>query len=93
MAGITAQSSVFEQHDMVMLDSTTAAVIVKIEGSMLRVIDQNGGVRLVSPQQVSIRRESRDFAVATDSQGNDMKAGDAMREVDGEVSPPMPRSK
>lgn len=86
VAGMTAQASLYEQHDMVMLDGSTAAVITKVDGALLRVIDQNGGVRQVSPQQISLRRENKDFAVATDSQGNDMKVGDAMREIDGEVS-------
>jgi transcription elongation factor SPT5 len=53
---------------------------------MLRVLDQNGTVRVVSPQQVTLRRENKNFAVAPDSQGNDMRVGDAMKEVEGEVS-------
>ncbi len=41
---------------------------------------------MVSPSQVTPRRENKDFAVATDSQGHDMRVGDQMKEVDGEVS-------
>ena len=66
--------------------STTAAVIIKVEGATLRVLDQNGTTRVVSPQQVTLRRENKNFAVASDSQGNDMRVGDAMKETDGEVS-------
>ena len=58
---------------------------MKVEGGVLRVLDQNGAVRVVSPQQVNIRRENKEYAVAADSQGNDMKVGDAMKEVEGEV--------
>jgi transcription elongation factor SPT5 len=58
---------------------------MKVEGGTLRVLDQNGAVRIVSPQQVSLRRENKRFAVASDSQGADMRVGDAMKEVDGEV--------
>lgn len=53
---------------------------------MLRILDQNGAVRLLTPQQVTPRRENKNFAVASDAQGNDMKVGDAMKETEGEVS-------
>jgi hypothetical protein len=58
---------------------------MKVEGGTLRILDQNGAVRVLSPQQVTIRRENKNFAVAADSQGNDMRVGDAMKELDGEV--------
>jgi len=66
--------------------STTAAVIIKVEGATLRILDQNGTSRVVSPQQVTLRRENKNFAVASDSSGNDIRVGDAMKESDGEVS-------
>ncbi|KAK4688473.1 transcription elongation factor SPT5, partial [Tremellales sp. Uapishka_1] len=84
VAGGSAQVGLFDLHDLVMLDSATAAVIIKLEGSSLRVLDQNGTVRLVSGQQVTLRRENAKFAVAADSMGQDMKVGDAMKEVDGD---------
>ena len=34
---------------------------------------------------MAMRRDNKDYAVATDSQGNDMKVGDAMKETEGEV--------
>ena len=61
-------------------------MIYKIEGDVLRVLDQNGTVRTVIPQQVTLRRENKEFAVATDSQNNEMRVGDAMKETEGEVS-------
>jgi transcription elongation factor SPT5 len=49
-------------------------------------MDQNGAVRVVTPSEVTARRDNKNFAVAQDSNGNDMKVGDAMKEVGGEVS-------
>ena len=65
--------------------STTAAVIIKVEGGMLRIMDQDGAVRLVRPQQVASRREKKEYVSATDSQQNEMRPGDAMKETQGEV--------
>ncbi|WRT70749.1 uncharacterized protein IL334_007748 [Kwoniella shivajii] len=80
----TKQGGLYDLHDLVMLDSTTAAVVTKVEGALLRVLDQNGAARSVTPDQVTIRRDNKRFAVATDSQGNDMKVGDNMKETEGE---------
>ena len=60
-------------------------MIFKINGGKLRVLDQNGTMRSVFTQQVTMRRENKNFAVASDSQGNDVRVGDAMKEMDGEV--------
>lgn len=84
IAGGSEPTGLFDLRDLVMLDSTTAAVIVKIEGRSLRVLDQNGIARTVSSNEVSLRRDNARYAVATDSAGQDMKVGDAMKEVDGE---------
>ncbi|EIW70126.1 hypothetical protein TREMEDRAFT_71529 [Tremella mesenterica DSM 1558] len=80
----TVRNSVYDLHDMIMLDSTTAAVIFKIDGNVLRVLDQNGTVRTVSPQQVALRRDNKQYAVATDAQGNEMRVGNLMKETEGE---------
>lgn len=56
---------------------------------MLRIMDQNGTVKIVSPTEVQTRRDNKNFAVAPDSNGNDMKIGDAMKETAGEVSQPL----
>jgi transcription elongation factor SPT5 len=71
--------------DLLTTSSSTVGVIVKIEGALLRILDQNGGVRVISPSQVTPRRENKNFVTATDAQGNDMKVGDQMKEVEGEV--------
>ena len=52
---------------------------------MLRVLDQNGASRVISPSQVQPRRENKAFSVAEDADGHDMKVGDAMKERAGEV--------
>ncbi|WWC98489.1 transcription elongation factor SPT5 [Kwoniella sp. B9012] len=80
----TKTGGLYDLHDLVMLDSTTAAVVTKIEGALLRVLDQNGAARSVTPDQVTLRRDNKRLAVATDSQGNDMKVGDNMKETEGE---------
>lgn len=59
-------------------------VIYKTERDSFRVLDQNGQVRLVQPHQISMRRESN-RAVATDSEGHELRINDTMKEVDGEV--------
>nr|ODN89919.1 transcription elongation factor SPT5 [Cryptococcus depauperatus CBS 7841] len=82
---LTASKGMYDVHDMVMLDSTTAAVVTKVEGGLLRVLDQNGTPKSVSPEQISLRRDNKRYAVASDSQGNDMKVGDSMKETEGEM--------
>ncbi|WVO17410.1 transcription elongation factor SPT5 [Cryptococcus depauperatus] len=82
---LTASKGMYDVHDMVMLDSTTAAVVTKVEGGLLKVLDQNGTPKSVSPEQISLRRDNKRYAVASDSQGNDMKVGDSMKETEGEM--------
>lgn len=84
IAGGSQTLGLYDVHELVMLDPTTAAVIVKVEGNQLRVLDQNGISRVVKPTEVTLRRDNARYAVATDSAGNDMKVGDAMKEVEGE---------
>lgn len=62
----------------------TVGVIYKTERDSFRVLDQNGQTRLVHPHQITMRKDSR-RAIATDSQGYEIRIGDNMKEVDGEV--------
>lgn len=62
----------------------TVGVIFKTERDSFRVLDQNGHVRLVQPHQISMRRDSH-RAIATDSQGHELRMNDNVKEVDGEV--------
>jgi transcription elongation factor SPT5 len=64
----------------------TVGVIFKTERDSFRVLDQNGQVRLVQPHQISMRRTS-DRAIATDSEGHELRIQDNVKEIEGEVSP------
>ncbi|KAK7460942.1 transcription elongation factor spt5 [Stygiomarasmius scandens] len=73
----------YELHDLVQLDLQTVGVIFKTERDSFRVLDQNGQVRLVQPHQISMRRDSN-RAIATDSEGHELRVNDNMKEIDGE---------
>ncbi|KII93202.1 hypothetical protein PLICRDRAFT_130771 [Plicaturopsis crispa FD-325 SS-3] len=73
----------YELHDLVQLDLQTVGVIFKTERDSFRVLDQNGQVRLVQPHQISMRRDS-DRAIATDSEGHELRPDDNVKEIDGE---------
>ncbi|KAI0292869.1 hypothetical protein BC826DRAFT_1017266 [Russula brevipes] len=73
----------YELHDLVQLDNQTVGVIFKTERDSFRVLDQNGQVRLVQPHQISMRRDSN-RAIATDSEGYELRVGDNMKENEGE---------
>ncbi|KAJ7497170.1 transcription elongation factor SPT5 [Mycena latifolia] len=74
----------YELHDLVQLDIQTVGVIFKTERDSFRVLDQNGQVRLVQPHQISMRRDSH-RAVATDSEGHELRINDNMKEIEGEA--------
>lgn len=67
-----------------LLSQQTVGVIFKTERDSFRVLDQNGQVRLVQPHQITMRRDSN-RAIATDSEGHELRVGDNVKEVDGEV--------
>lgn len=67
-----------------LLSAQTVGVIYKTERDSFRVLDQNGSVRLVQPQQISMRRDSR-RAIANDAQGHEIRPGDDLKESEGEV--------
>ena len=64
----------------------TVGVIFKTERDSFRVLDQNGQVRLVQPHQITMRRDSN-RAIAMDSEGHELRIGDNVKEIDGEVRP------
>jgi transcription elongation factor SPT5 len=70
---------------LIFISLQTVGVIFKTERDSFRVLDQNGQVRLVQPHQISMRRDSN-RAIATDSEGHELRINDNMKEVDGEVS-------
>ena len=65
----------------------TVGVIFKTERDSFRVLDQNGQIRLVQPHQIAMRRDSSK-AIATDSEGHELRINDNVKEVDGEVRIP-----
>ncbi|KAH9934104.1 transcription elongation factor Spt5 [Amylocystis lapponica] len=73
----------YELHDLVQLDLQTVGVIFKTERDSFRVLDQNGQVRLVQPHQISMRRDSN-RAIATDSEGHELRSNDNVKEIDSE---------
>ena len=62
----------------------TVGVIFKTERDSFRVLDQNGQVRLVQPHQIAMRKDSN-RAIATDSEGHELRIQDNVKEADGEV--------
>lgn len=58
----------------------TAGVIIKIEREMFRILDQTGIVRSLKPSQISSKVSTK-FAVATDAEGFDIRAGETMKET------------
>lgn len=75
----------YELHNLVMLDAQTAGVIFKIERESFRVLDQNGNAISVRPNQISMKKDSV-RAVALDRDGDEIRTGDMVKEVQGEVS-------
>ena len=75
----------YELHNLVQLDPQTAGVIFKIERESFRVLDQNGGAVTVRPHQISMRRDTA-RAVAIDHDGNEVRDGDMVKEVEWPLS-------
>jgi transcription elongation factor SPT5 len=74
----------FEKSQLICFSAQTVGVIYKTERDSFRVLDQNGQLRLVQPHQISMRRSS-DRAIATDSEGHELRINDNVKEVEGEV--------
>lgn len=58
----------------------TTGVIFKIEPETFRILDQTGAVRLLRPSQIGNKIDTR-RAVAIDSEGFELQAGDQVKEV------------
>ena len=71
-------------HDLIQLDPTTVACIIKVDRESMRVVDQNGSLRTILPSQVSNKIEQRRNAVATDKNGVEIQHGDTVKEPSGE---------
>jgi transcription elongation factor SPT5 len=74
----------FELWDLVQLDPSTVACVVKVDRESLVVLDQNSSVRTVLPSQISNKLEKRRHAVATDRNGSEVRTDDVVKEHGGE---------
>ncbi|KAG5519596.1 hypothetical protein PMAC_001751 [Pneumocystis sp. 'macacae'] len=79
--GANVGTNEYNLHDLVQLDANTVACIIKIDGNLLRVLDQNGLSRTILPNQISMKHQSKN-AVSTDKNGLEIHIGDTVRDVD-----------
>jgi transcription elongation factor SPT5 len=83
-SGGTGSLGQYSLWDLVQLDGSTVACIVKVDRESLIVLDQNGETRTVMPSQISNKLPKRRDAVATDRNGSEIKEDDVVKEVGGE---------
>ncbi|KAF2436724.1 hypothetical protein EJ08DRAFT_654908 [Tothia fuscella] len=76
--------SKYQLNDLVQLDATTVACVIKIDRESLRVLDQNGTVLTRLPSNISNKIEHRRHAVATDREGSEIRNEDTVKEYTGE---------
>jgi transcription elongation factor SPT5 len=74
----------YELWDLVQLDPSTVACVVKVDRESLVVLDQNSQTRTVMPSQISNKLEQRKHAVATDRNGSEVRVDDVVKEFGGE---------
>lgn len=75
----------YELHNLVQLDAQTVGIIFNIERESFKVLDQTGQVVSVKPHQISNKKDtSRAFAL--DHDGNEIRAGDMVKETAGQFS-------
>lgn len=75
----------YELWDLVQLDPSTVACIVKVDRESMVVLDQNNQRRTILPSQISNKLEKRQNAVATDKNGSEIKLDDVVKEQGGET--------
>lgn len=74
----------YELFDLVQLDPSTVACVVKVDRESLVVLDQNSQTRMVMPSQISNKIDKRKHAVATDRNGSEIRLDDVVKEFGGE---------
>ncbi|KAF4311437.1 hypothetical protein GTA08_BOTSDO12934 [Botryosphaeria dothidea] len=77
-------ASKYDLFDLVQLDASTVACVIKVDRESLRVLDQNGAVRTLLPSNISNRVDRRKNAVATDRDGSEIRSEDTVKEYGGE---------
>ncbi|KAL8964389.1 MAG: hypothetical protein Q9183_004483 [Haloplaca sp. 2 TL-2023] len=83
-SGAAGGLGMFDIHDLVQLDPATVGCITKVDRETLRILDQNGSIRIMMPSQISNRIERRRNAVATDRNGSEIRNDDTVRQIGGE---------
>lgn len=78
--GMNVMSNEYNLHDLVQLDTNTVACITKVNGNLLRVLDQNGLCRTVLPSQISMKYQLKN-SVATDKNGLEIHIGDTVKDI------------
>lgn len=76
--------SKYDLFELVQLDASTVACVIKVDRESLRVLDQNGQVRTLLPSNISNRVDRRKNAVATDRDGSEIRTEDTVKEYGGE---------
>ncbi|EHA55211.1 transcription elongation factor spt-5 [Pyricularia oryzae 70-15] len=74
----------YSLQDLVQLDVTTVACILKIDGENLTVLDQNGDSRQVPVSQIANRIPPKKLAVAADRNGAEVRLDDVVKEIVGQ---------
>ncbi|KTW26388.1 hypothetical protein T552_02870 [Pneumocystis carinii B80] len=78
--GTNVMSNEYNLHDLVQLDHNTIACITKVDGNLLRILDQNGLSRTILPNQISMKYQSKN-SVATDKNGLEIRIGDTVKDL------------
>jgi transcription elongation factor SPT5 len=74
----------YELWDLVQLDPSTVACVIKVDRESLVVLDQTSQSRMVMPSQISNKLDKRKFGVATDRNGSEIRNDDVVKEFGGE---------
>ncbi|KAG8533109.1 transcription elongation factor spt5 [Bacidia gigantensis] len=83
-SGVAGGLGRYDIHDLIQLDPITVACVTKVDRESLRVLDQNGSMRMIMPSQISNKLDRRRTAVATDRHGSEIRTDDTVREIGGE---------
>lgn len=72
----------FQYQDLVMIDSDTVGVIVRLERENVEVLTSSDKIMRIRPQAIQSKRDSR-LIKAFDSQRNTLQVGDLVKVIDG----------
>ncbi|KAF3909510.1 hypothetical protein AA313_de0204139 [Arthrobotrys entomopaga] len=82
--GMGAATGKYDLWDLVQLNATTVACVIKIDRESLKVLDQDGVTRTLLPSQIAAKLPSkRKDAVATDRNGLEILIEDTVKEIAG----------